>query len=61
MLEQHPKGGKALPGHVWVDTPGNVLHVQATRPEPSGPKSSFSESKGRSPVPNPSKESASTG
>ncbi len=27
VLERHPEGDEALPGHVWLDTPGKVLHV----------------------------------
>lgn len=27
VLEHHPEGVKALPGYVWLDTPGKPLHV----------------------------------
>ena len=33
VLEFHPEGVEALPGYVWLDTPGKVLHVEAARLE----------------------------
>jgi hypothetical protein len=33
VLERHPEGVKKLPGYVWLDTPGKVLHVEASRVE----------------------------
>lgn len=27
VLDQHPEGAVALPGHVWLGTPHKVLHV----------------------------------
>jgi hypothetical protein len=29
VLEHHPEGVEALPGYVWLDTPGKVRHVPA--------------------------------
>jgi hypothetical protein len=29
VLDRHPEGTAALPGYVWLDTPGKVLHVDA--------------------------------
>ena len=29
VLERHPEGVAALPGHVWLDMPGKVRHVPA--------------------------------
>jgi hypothetical protein len=28
VLERQPEGVEALPGYVWLDTPGKVRHVQ---------------------------------
>ena len=28
VLESHPEGAQALPGYVWLDVPGKVLHVE---------------------------------
>lgn len=28
VLEPHPEGVEALPGHVWLDMPGKVRHVR---------------------------------
>jgi hypothetical protein len=33
VLERHPEGTKALPGYVWLETPGKVLHVGANELE----------------------------
>jgi hypothetical protein len=33
VLERHPEGVEKLPGYVWLDTPGKVLHVEASRLE----------------------------
>jgi hypothetical protein len=33
VLERHPKGVEALPGYVWLDAAGKVLHVEAARLE----------------------------
>jgi hypothetical protein len=33
VLERHPEGVETLPGYVWLDTPGKVLHVEAARLE----------------------------
>jgi hypothetical protein len=40
VLERHPENVEALPGCVWLDTPGKVLHVEASwlefRSDPPG-------------------------
>jgi hypothetical protein len=33
VLERHPEGVEKLPGYVWLDTSGKVLHVEASRLE----------------------------
>ena len=33
VLERHPDDVAALSGYVWLDTPGKVLHVEASRLE----------------------------
>jgi hypothetical protein len=33
VLERHPEGVEKLPGYVWLDTPGKVLHVEVSRLE----------------------------
>jgi hypothetical protein len=33
VLERHPEGVEALPGYVWLDTPGKMLHVEVSRLE----------------------------
>jgi hypothetical protein len=33
VLERHPEDYAALPGYVWLDTSGKVLHVEASHLE----------------------------
>jgi hypothetical protein len=33
VLERHPEGAERLPGYVWLDSTGKVLHVEAARLE----------------------------
>jgi hypothetical protein len=33
VLERHPEGVEQLPGYVWLDTPGKMLHVEVSRLE----------------------------
>jgi hypothetical protein len=33
VLDQHPEGIAALPGHIWLDMPWKVRHVPERNPE----------------------------